>query len=70
MSNRDDMLALGREARSAARQLALATAERKNAALLAMAAELRSAAAEIGAANGRSEISTTPAATFWTWLTR
>ena len=26
--------------------------------------------AEIGAANGRSEISTTPTATFWTWLTR
>ena len=50
-NNREAMLALGRDARKAAKALALATAVQKNAALLAMAAEIRKAAPEIATAN-------------------
>jgi len=49
--NRDTMLELGRQARLAARRLALATTAEKNAALLAMAVEIRNAAATIAAEN-------------------
>ncbi len=45
------MADVGRRARAAARRLALATAEEKNAALTAMAAAIRAAAAAILAAN-------------------
>lgn len=47
MSNREDMLALGRAARAAAKALALAGTEQKNAALRAMAADLRQHTEEI-----------------------
>ena len=46
------MLALGRAARTAAKDLALAATARKNAALLGMAAEIRAASTMIAAANG------------------
>ncbi len=49
--NRHAMLALGKAARVAARKLALATAEQKNAALRAMAADIRQHADEISVAN-------------------
>jgi glutamate-5-semialdehyde dehydrogenase len=52
-SNRDMMLALGHAARAAARKLALATTAQKNAALHAMASEIRKASAVIAAANAR-----------------
>jgi glutamate-5-semialdehyde dehydrogenase len=51
VANRDAMLALGAAARDAARQLALATTPSKNAALMAMAADISAHAAEIAAAN-------------------
>ena len=51
VSTRQMMLDIGRAARGAAKILALAPAEQKNAALMAMAAELRKAATEIAAAN-------------------
>jgi len=53
VSNREAMLALGAAARAAARQLALASTATKNAALLAMAADIRAHAAEIADANAR-----------------
>ncbi|MGQ0486407.1 MAG: glutamate-5-semialdehyde dehydrogenase [Hyphomicrobiales bacterium] len=53
VSNREAMLALGAAARAAARQLALASTAAKNAALNAMAADIRAHAGEIAAANAR-----------------
>ncbi|MBC8038229.1 MAG: glutamate-5-semialdehyde dehydrogenase [Rhizobiales bacterium] len=50
-ANRDAMLALGQAARVAAQKLALATAEQKNVALRAMAADIRKHADEIAVAN-------------------
>ncbi|MCB1380642.1 MAG: glutamate-5-semialdehyde dehydrogenase [Alphaproteobacteria bacterium] len=52
-STRDMMLSLGKAARAAARSLALASSEQKNAALRAMAKELRDRSTEIQAANAR-----------------
>jgi len=51
--NRDAMLALGAEARKAAKALALAAAEQKNRALNAMAAAIRASAAHIAEENVR-----------------
>ena len=53
MTTKDTMLALGREARAAAKALVLATAQQKNSALTAMAAEIREAAAAIAGENAR-----------------
>lgn len=53
MSNREMMQVLGQAARSAAKALALATTEQKNAALREMAAKIRRSAADILAENQR-----------------
>ena len=53
IANGDLMRTLGTAARAAARQLALASSEQKNQALLAMAAEIRSSAADILSGNAR-----------------
>jgi glutamate-5-semialdehyde dehydrogenase len=50
-TTRDTMLAVGRAARAAQRKLALASSAQKNQALLAMAKEIRAAAAVIAAEN-------------------
>ncbi len=50
-TTRETMLAIGKAARDAQRALALATAAQKNAALVAMAAEIREAAATIASEN-------------------
>jgi glutamate-5-semialdehyde dehydrogenase len=53
VSNREAMLALGAAARAAARRLALAATPLKNAALKAMAADIRAHAGDIAAANAK-----------------
>ncbi len=53
MTTKDTMLALGREARAAAKALVLATAQQKNSALTAMAAEIREAATVIAGENAK-----------------
>jgi len=53
ISNRDLMMTLGQAARTAARVLALAPAEQKNQALMAMAAKIRRSAADILSENRR-----------------
>ena len=53
MTNRELMLTLGRAAREAAKVLALAPAQQKNEALLAMAAKIRRSAADILSENAR-----------------
>ena len=53
ISNRDLMMTLGHAARAAARVLALAPAEQKNQALMAMAAKIRRSAADILSENLR-----------------
>ena len=53
ISNRDLMMTLGQAARTAARMLALAPAEQKNQALMAMAAKIRRSTADILSENRR-----------------
>ena len=53
ISNRDLMVTLGQAARTAARMLALAPAEQKNQALMAMAAKIRRSTADILSENRR-----------------
>ena len=53
LSNRDMMMALGKAARTAAHQLALASTDQKNQALRAMASEIRARASAIADANAR-----------------
>ena len=53
MTNRELMLTLGRAARQAAKVLALAPAQQKNGALMAMAAKIRRSAADILSENAR-----------------
>ena len=53
MTNRELMLTLGRAARQAAKVLALAPAQQKNDALMAMAAKIRRSAADILSENAR-----------------
>jgi glutamate-5-semialdehyde dehydrogenase len=53
LSSRDLMMTLGHAARTAARVLALAPAEQKNKALIAMAAKIRRSAADILSENAR-----------------
>jgi glutamate-5-semialdehyde dehydrogenase len=53
ISNREMMAAIGQAARSAARQLALASPQQKNGALMAMAAKLRRSARDILSENAR-----------------